>query len=478
MKKVVSVLLVLTMLLAFGACGGAESTTDTSANEAAYDGLRVGFARENITPDYSVPLGGYGNSSTRMSLGFYDYIYTSAIALNIGDDTVIIIENDLQAQVKRVLDEVRQKVSEQTGVPVERVMAGVNHVHSAPDLWNTAEPSIEKYTTWLIEKMVNTAVMAWKDMKPATVTSGDTQVENVNFVRHYTLADGHVRGPNFGLQYNSEKIGHTHEPDKTMQVVKFAQEGGEEIAMINWQSHPQNATSSTDLNITSDTIGAMRSYVEEQTGCKVFYVLGASGDVMSVSLIESDNVYKDYKQLGQALGKAAQSVLQGDMTALDASQISSVKKVYTGIVDKTEEHKVDAARKIYEQWTLDNNYEAAVEAGKPYDINSPYHAKGILNRHNMEDTGDLELYAIAIGDLGMVFAPYEMFCENGAYIKEHSPYATTVVCTMANDNFNYIAAEAGFDYNCYEANTCRFVRGTAEALAEEYVSMLNQLKGK
>jgi hypothetical protein len=48
---------------------------------------------------------------------------------------------------------------------------------------------------------------------------------------------------------------------------------------------------------------------------------------------------------------------------------------------------------------------------------------------------------------------------------------------MANSSFNYIPAAAGFDYNCYEANTCRFIKGTGEELAELFVSMLTDLKG-
>lgn len=477
MKKMISLLLALVMVLALCACSGEAANTTEGAN-GTDAGLKMGFARTNITPEYSVPLGGYGNTSSRMSNGKLDHIYTSAISLTDGENTVIIIENDLQAQVKKVLDKVRANVSKQTGVPVDHIMAAVDHIHSAPDLWNTAEPSINKYTSEVIDKMVETAVAAWNDMKPVTVTAGSAQVENVNFVRHYTLEDGHVRGPSFGLQYDSPKVGHTHAPDKTMQVVKFAQKGGQEIALVNWQSHPQYYTSASDLNITADTIGAMRDYLETETGCKLFYVLGASGDVMSVSLIDSENVYKTYKDLGRALGKGAQSILQGEMTPLNTDKISTTKKVYTGTVDKSEVDKLPYAREIHEQWTRDNDYNAAVAAGEPYGINSPYHAKGIINKSNMSDTEDFEIFAFAIGDLGMVFAPYEMFCENGAYIKERSPYQNTIICTMANDNYNYIAAEAAFDYNSYEANTCRFVRGTGEELAEEFVSMLNLLAGK
>ena len=98
---------------------------------------------DHITPMYSVPLGGYGNTSTRMSNGFLDYIYTSALAISDGENTLILIENDLPAAVSSVLGTVRQDLSAQTGIPEQNIMIGVDHVHSGPDLWNTAEGSVE-----------------------------------------------------------------------------------------------------------------------------------------------------------------------------------------------------------------------------------------------------------------------------------------------------------------------------------------------
>ena len=145
MKKLISVLLSLVLLLglcACGATGGAQSGTDAAPTEEKGTGMMVGFARANITPSDSVPLGGYGNTSTRMSNDMLDYIYTSAIAISDGENTVVIIENDLTAAVPTVLGKVRDKVSQKAGIPRENIMAAVDHVHSAPDLWNTGEPSI------------------------------------------------------------------------------------------------------------------------------------------------------------------------------------------------------------------------------------------------------------------------------------------------------------------------------------------------
>lgn len=479
MKKIISAVLFLALMLSLCACGAASapSGTTAAANAGATGGLQVGFARANITPEDSVPLGGYGNTSTRMSEGMLDYIYTSAIAISDGENTVVIIENDLTAAVSTVLGKVRDKVSEKAGIPRENIMAAVDHVHSAPDLWNTGEASIAKYSSKLITTMTENALAAVEDMKPVTVTSGSAETQDLNFVRHYVLEDGHVRGPSFGLQYNSPKVGYTHEPDRQLQVISFQQEGGKEILLVNFQAHPQRATDGNYNSVTADTIGAMRDHVMSKKDCEVFYVLGASGDLMSVSLISEDNVYQDYKSHGKALGEAVLGVVNGEMAPLETGSVKTLTKVYTGTVDKTENNKVAEAREIVEHWTKHNDYNAAVAMGESCGINSPYHAQGILNKSDMDDTEDFSVYAFGIGELGFVFAPYEMFCENGSYIKENSPFGRTIVCTMANSSFNYIPAAAGFDYNCYEANTCRFIKGTGEELAELFVSMLADLKG-
>ena len=99
----------------------------------------------------------------------------------------------------------------------------------------------------------------------------------------------------------------------------------------------------------------------------------------------------------------------------------------------------------------------------------------MISRANLGRTYDVEMYAYSIGDLGFVTAPYEMFDKQGVTIKEGSPFAATFVVTCANDGIGYIPDRQGFEINCYEANNGKFVPGTGEILADEYVKMLESL---
>ena len=84
-------------------------------------------------------------------------------------------------------------------------------------------------------------------------------------------------------------------------------------------------------------------------------------------------------------------------------------------------------------------------------------------------------YLYAFGDIGFVAAPYEMFDTNGVFIKENSPYEMTVIATLSNRANGYFPADATFDYGSYETDTAPYIRGTAEQLADQYVSMLTEL---
>jgi hypothetical protein len=66
-----------------------------------------------------------------------------------------------------------------------------------------------------------------------------------------------------------------------------------------------------------------------------------------------------------------------------------------------------------------------------------------------------------------------MWTESGKYVKDNSPFNVTFVIT---GNLIYIPQEYAFAYRSYEADTTYFEEGTAEALADEYVNMLNSLK--
>lgn len=93
----------------------------------------------------------------------------------------------------------------------------------------------------------------------------------------------------------------------------------------------------------------------------------------------------------------------------------------------------------------------------------------------MGKTFDIEIGAISLGDVAFAIAPYEMFDTNGKQIKEGAPHEMTIVATCANEYRSYIPSSIHFEHGGYSVDRCRFIPGTGERLAAEYISLLSNL---
>ena len=88
------------------------------------------------------------------------------------------------------------------------------------------------------------------------------------------------------------------------------------------------------------------------------------------------------------------------------------------------------------------------------------------------------MYALSIGDVAFITAPYEMFSASGQQIKSGSPFKMTFVVGYANGYVCYMPEKHNYfygDIESYEATCCDFVPGTAEELVAKYVDMLKEI---
>jgi hypothetical protein len=117
--------------------------------------------------------------------------------------------------------------------------------------------------------------------------------------------------------------------------------------------------------------------------------------------------------------------------------------------------------------------ELSAAAGFPF--NSPYHAGAVASRASMGNSSSFPIQAFSFGDVGFAAAPYEMFDTSGVFIKENSPFKMTIVAELANGGNGYFPSQFAFDVSGgYECDTTKYVPGTAERLADQYVEMLTQ----
>lgn len=425
MKKWICITLALVLVLGLCAC----NTSDGSAA-----GFRVGYGCAVATPDHEVYLAGYANDKDRMSEGVLSDLKITCVAItDEKDNTVLLFGLDLMKMEHALAEPYISAISEATGVPEDNIILSASHSHSSHSLGNQYglnTPEGQQYR----EDLLKAAKQAMEDRGTAEVKIASKQVENMNFVRHYTTDTGIVVGDNFDSGGYTTLTGHTTESDNQLQLICFQRADKKDIVMINWQGHPTlSSTSMVGAKdkyylVSADYVGVVRDYVESELDCYTAFYLGASGNLNAYSRIKSENISTDYKKYGENLGE---QIVEG---------VGEAKSAAVGEL-KT----------------------------KRYDF-------GVKLPSGGDTTVELNTYTI--GDLAFATTPYEMFDTHGMTVKNGSPFPMTMMITMTNYYLSYVPSEAAFDYpNCYEVRSTRFAKGTGEAVADELVRQLTEMKG-
>jgi len=440
MKRFLVLIMIAVMLIGLCACG--EKKPETAAKEPA--AFQVGFGRVNINGSGALPLAGYGDANDRMSQGMLDYISTTCIAItDEKGETVLLYTSDHIGTNTAWIEDLRVAITEITGVPAERIMLSATHSHSAPDVREVITFNHPYYQVFK-NCLVQAGKLAMEDRSKATVSSGSTTVEGLNFDRHLIMSDGGVAGDNFGNKSTAKPVSNHHESDKEVQMIRFARGDKKDILMMNFQVVPKLASTGTTQYgldnrpmMSADVVGATRDYVEKNGDVLCAYYQGAGANLNPLdSYIKEQNT-------------SAQDTLSNYGAALGGAVVKALPNLKEMAVTP-----------------LITTKQTALQCEK---------AEG--------GTVAAEINAICLGDIGFATAPFELFDTTGMQIKKDSPFETTFIIGYANGGFSYVPPAEVWDYNttdgsiAFELTKCIFKQGTAEQTVQELLSMLNGLAG-
>lgn len=432
-------------------------------------GLLAGFAKIDVTPDYPVGLRGYSDDETRIHEMVVDRVYATCIALTDGEETILLYTLDNCACEQPTAELIRKAVTPVTGIPGEKIFCSATHTHSAPSIGGY---NGKRYKGDLVLACVQAAREALADRAPAKVFAGKREIEGMNFVRHYVTKNGSIAGTAFGSFKNNPAVEHAVEPDKQLLLIKFQREGlHKSILMVNWQGHPDCSAEIGKLNIAASYPGPLRDALAAYTGDLVAYFTGADGNTGIHSAIKEKNHDLNWREYGVKMAQLAYEVYK-NLQEVEGTGISTCRRVVEVQTDHGKDHMLEQALEVIKVWKTVGMPEGAALAAS-YGMSSVYQANAIRNKYNMDKTRELEINAFRVGGIGFTGGSYEMFSEAGLAIREGSPYEYTFLLT---GNFSYIPSERAYDYQCYEAVTGYYARGTGEYLAEQYVEMLHEIK--
>lgn len=436
MKKIITMLLTVVMLLGLCACGDNSSDNGESAKlgQLKFDTFVAGYGKVDVTPTNAVHLGSYGDAMTRISTAVKDPFYAITVVMTDTDgDTMVLIVTDLSWGHINQLTYLRVQIEEKFGIPGDNVLLGGTHNHNGPEWMNegymTAANQLYFNSVWY-PGVLESVEMALNDRKPATFEIGTTETVDVGFVRRYYMSDGSFYGSGRDTKTGTP-VSHETEGDEEVQLAYLRREGeGEDILISQWQNHGCHHGNTTIA--CTDWIGPMRTELEEELGCKVIYLQGAAGNMATTSLITSE--YPKAKTVAEIAHDVASVIIDA------CKDDSNFTEIPTGDV------------KIKRQTFSDTT----------------------------ENSGSLfecEMTIVGVGELSFVTLPVEMFAESGIAIKEQTPYEMTMIMGYANGICSYVGTELAFENGGYGVEDGRGNSQTANKMVALYIDTLTELYG-
>lgn len=464
MKKMISVVLALIMVLGLCACAGSGE----GGNKAK--GLQIGYAREEITPKFDVGIAGYGDVETRRnSDGFLDFIYVTCVAAREDDETVLLYTMDTGCINDKRADSFREYLSKEVGISGDRMFFGATHTHNGPDYAD------EKYNDWIKDKMIKVTKDAIADLSVATMSATSTQAEGMTFVRHYKMSDGSYAGANFG-DWSLTPVEHAAQADEEMQIIKFdrGDESKKNVVLVNFQAHNDHAMTIGYNSISAGYVAGVRDELAAKTGCEVAFFMGASGNLNPTSRITSENHNLQCKEYGAKLGQIAFEAM-GSLKEVGGSGIAVTNYTMEAEVDHSWDDRLDEAKAVVDVWNTAGK-DAGNAKAKELGYSSVYHARATIIRSEKPAVETIKQSAFRIHNLGFAVGPYEMFSENGVAVKDAGVakgYERVIVFT---GNGTYIPSQAAYAYRSYESDTSYYSEGVAEKLQDKYIEMLESIQ--
>ena len=164
--------------------------------------LRVGFAKQDITPPLPFPLAGMVDKKGRMADRIRDPLYARALVMTQGKKTVAVVCCDILL-ITAVLREAAQKAILNKGLTLDGLMLSATHTHSGVGAyWDSPSAAMfmGKYSPPVFDRIVagicDVVIAAAANREPGELYFGETRTDGLNYNRRHK--DGPI-DPDLGV---------------------------------------------------------------------------------------------------------------------------------------------------------------------------------------------------------------------------------------------------------------------------------------
>jgi hypothetical protein len=424
----------------------------------AEQGLEVGVASVEITPDPGIHLGGYWGRKSGAT-GVHDPLVARALVWRLGDRAAALVALDLVGLDAATVAVLRRRLEAETGIPAAAIMICCTHTHSGPltvPFRGMGEVD-EGYLLRLQEQVCGAVTQALAALRPARLAHQRVPAR-VGINRRQRTASGMALGQN----PEGAVADYAH-------LVRIEAADGLLATLFSHACHPV-VLGNANHQISADFAGAAVRYVEAATGRPALFVNGACGDLNPIRRGDS---FREVEEVGAELGRAVVAGL-AEARPLKVTDLRySTRRLELPLVDAAPEGAAEV-----EKLVLLLRSEIALiadEGGDAWAQSVPRArlawAEAMLDLVRRGEgkgrTQPFEVQGIAAGELALLGLEGEIFVDYQLDLESRSPIPATVLCGYANGCVGYVPTAAEFARGGYEVEEAYKVYPAVQMLAPE-----------
>lgn len=445
---------------------------------------QAGVGRTRLTPYWGVELTGWGYYLRRTWQDVRDHLHATALVVESGGTQVAVISLDLMIISREFTHDVRQRVTEATGIPGDHVLVCCTHTHNAPasgGLLGVGEVD-QFYEQWAARQAATAAIRAWADRSPAALSSGVATMGDLTFNR--TRKDGPV--------------------DSQLTVLRTDRLDGTPLCVVvGFQGHPTVSTVLQPRSVSRDVPGQVCDHLERALpGCTAMYLQGACGDVNFHRSFSTPEASQEPAR--RLAAETLQSLKRAE--PLDVSQLRAASKSVRLPTRRWMQSEIDVDRNEAERRLRDRDLTGwresigRVMTNRPDDMvarhgGDEWNAVAAMCRFNLEWTDrilldlesrpewlETEVQAMRIGDFGLVSNSSEFFTTLALDVRARAPFRHLMLACYANGRIGYLPDAHDVENKTYASyqspkycNQFPFTEASGAVMVEAMTDLLKSL---
>jgi hypothetical protein len=262
--------------------------------------------------------------------------------------------------------------------------------------------------------------------------------------------------------------------DAGLQLVRFVREGGKEVVLINFSTHP-------------DVVGG-QLYTPDWPGYTVEVMKGALAHKAEVVMVngfggDSNHCYRfaprptcptvDFaRRMARKVAGEALKVYD-DATEIPSGKVAGFSEVAAFGKNPHEEWEEPIAQAI-----ADCNVLTEKELPEELRAHKMSLKKAYRILKNMEHEGGFEvtIFGLQVGSLCFIGFPGEPFCETGMDIKKGSKMQMTICSCRTNGSEGYFPTRRAYAGRGYERDYTRFGPDCSESLTDASLRIIDRME--